>query len=168
MNFYIPLNSIDFFVLMCIWKIIRVLSNVLTLFLNQLHLVLCALWIIHRLKLSIAERKFFTHTHRHIYTYKHERWKIKFLPFIEFYYWDSYWIIEGLLLCDMNVTAKGMIENFLSMVKRYGFVPNGGRVYYLSRSQPPMLISMVCKSDDGQRWTTIYFYPCLDYPKYAL
>lgn len=68
----------------------------------------------------------------------------KALNFItEFYYWDSYWIIEGLLLCDMPVTVKGMIENFLSMVERYGFIPNGGRVYYLMRSQPPMLIPMV-------------------------
>ncbi|EFN81352.1 trehalase [Harpegnathos saltator] len=65
--------------------------------------------------------------------------------FKEFYYWDSYWIIEGLLLCDMHLTAKGIIENFLSMVERYGFVPNGGRVYYLSRSQPPLLIPMVAK-----------------------
>ncbi|CAL1678702.1 unnamed protein product [Lasius platythorax] len=68
--------------------------------------------------------------------------------FKEFYYWDSYWIIEGLLLCDMPVTVKGMIENFLSMVVRYGFIPNGGRVYYLSRSQPPLLIPMVAKYYD--------------------
>lgn len=26
---------------------------------------------------------------------------------------------------------------------RYGFVPNGGRVYYTHRSQPPLLIQMV-------------------------
>lgn len=43
----------------------------------------------------------------------------------------------------MPVTVKGIIENFLSMVERFGFVPNGGRVYYLSRSQPPLLIPMV-------------------------
>lgn len=64
----------------------------------------------------------------------------------EFYYWDSYWITEGMLLCDMKDTVKGMIENLLSMAERYGFVPNGGRIYYLSRSQPPLLIPMVCKS----------------------
>lgn len=65
----------------------------------------------------------------------------------EFYYWDSYWIIEGLLLCDMHDTVKGMIENFLSMVDRFGFIPNGGRIYYLSRSQPPLLIPMVRMRD---------------------
>ena len=26
---------------------------------------------------------------------------------------------------------------------RYGFVPNGGRIYYTSRSQPPLLTQMV-------------------------
>lgn len=60
--------------------------------------------------------------------------------FREFYYWDSYWIIKGLLLSGMETTAKGMLENFLYIVDKYGFVPNGGRVYYLKRSQPPLLI----------------------------
>ncbi|XP_032669462.1 trehalase-like isoform X2 [Odontomachus brunneus] len=82
---------------------------------------------------------------RHSLIYVNNTFIIPGGRFKEFYYWDSYWIIEGLLLCDMHVTAKGMIENFLSMVERYGFVPNGGRVYYLSRSQPPLLISMVAK-----------------------
>ncbi|CAG9767217.1 unnamed protein product [Ceutorhynchus assimilis] len=62
--------------------------------------------------------------------------------FKEFYYWDSYWIIEGLILSEMVDTARGMIENLLFMVELYGFVPNGGRVYYLNRSQPPLLTLM--------------------------
>ncbi|XP_076293625.1 trehalase isoform X3 [Lasioglossum baleicum] len=65
--------------------------------------------------------------------------------FKEFYYWDSYWVIEGLLLSDMHQTAKGMIDNFLSMVEKYGFIPNGGRIYYLMRSQPPLLHLMVSR-----------------------
>lgn len=63
--------------------------------------------------------------------------------FKEFYYWDSYWIIKGLLLSNMYNTAKGMIKNFVSFVDNYGFIPNGGRVYYLMRSQPPLLTYMV-------------------------
>ncbi|KAH8370512.1 hypothetical protein KR093_003838, partial [Drosophila rubida] len=63
--------------------------------------------------------------------------------FIEFYYWDSYWIIRGLLQSEMVDTARGMIENFLSIVQRIGFIPNGGRVYYWGRSQPPLLTAMV-------------------------
>lgn len=36
-----------------------------------------------------------------------------------------------------------MLENFVSIVDRYGHIPNGGRVYYLERSQPPMLLPMI-------------------------
>ncbi|EZA62647.1 hypothetical protein DMN91_007675 [Ooceraea biroi] len=82
---------------------------------------------------------------RHSLIYVNNTFIIPGGRFREFYYWDSYWIIEGLLLCDMHDTVKGMIENFLSMVDRFGFVPNGGRIYYLSRSQPPLLIPMVAK-----------------------
>ncbi|XP_066289089.1 trehalase-like [Branchiostoma lanceolatum] len=59
--------------------------------------------------------------------------------FREFYYWDTYWIIRGLLLSEMTETTRGMLSNFAEMVKRFGFVPNGGRVYYSRRSQPPVL-----------------------------
>ncbi|XP_012990982.2 trehalase isoform X2 [Esox lucius] len=63
--------------------------------------------------------------------------------FRELYYWDSYWVINGLLLSEMTDTARGMIQNFLYLVNRYGFIPNGGRVYYERRSQPPFLSLMV-------------------------
>jgi alpha,alpha-trehalase len=63
--------------------------------------------------------------------------------FREFYYWDAYWIIKGLMASGMHDTVAAMIRNLASMVDSYGFVPNGGRVYYLRRSQPPMLTPMV-------------------------
>lgn len=63
--------------------------------------------------------------------------------FLEFYYWDSYWIVRGLLYSEMHQTVKGMLENFLSIVDSVGHIPNGGRVYYAERSQPPMLIPMI-------------------------
>lgn len=63
--------------------------------------------------------------------------------FREYYYWDTYFIIQGLLVSEMVESAKGIIQNFLSLVNTIGFVPNGGRVYYMNRSQPPMLTLMV-------------------------
>lgn len=63
--------------------------------------------------------------------------------FREFYYWDSYFVIKGLLLSDQVEMAKNMIENFFDFVERYGFIPNGARIYYLNRSQPPFLTQMV-------------------------
>ncbi|OAD65410.1 glycoside hydrolase family 37 protein [Phycomyces blakesleeanus NRRL 1555(-)] len=72
------------------------------------------------------------------------------LPFVvpggrfrEFYYWDSFFVIKGLLLSNQNELAKGMIENFLDFIQEYGFIPNGARIYYLNRSQPPFLVEMV-------------------------
>ncbi|KPJ04899.1 Trehalase [Papilio xuthus] len=53
--------------------------------------------------------------------------------FREFYYWDSYWIIQGLLLSEMRSTARGMVSNFLDIVDRIGLIPNGGRIYYVMR-----------------------------------
>ncbi|KAL7921012.1 glycoside hydrolase family 37 protein [Trichoderma austrokoningii] len=65
--------------------------------------------------------------------------------FREPYYWDSYWIIEGLLRTGGAFIgiAKNTIENFLDFVERFGFVPNGARLYYLNRSQPPLLSLML-------------------------
>ncbi|CAJ0757645.1 14626_t:CDS:10, partial [Entrophospora sp. SA101] len=63
--------------------------------------------------------------------------------FREIYYWDGYFIIEGLLLSELYDLAKGMIENYLILVETYGFIPNGSRIYYLNRSQPPLLTQMV-------------------------
>ncbi|VDM67202.1 unnamed protein product, partial [Strongylus vulgaris] len=63
--------------------------------------------------------------------------------FREFYYWDSFWILKGLIFSQMYETARGIIKNLAYMVDNHGFVPNGGRVYYLTRSQPPLLIPMV-------------------------
>nr|QPK67213.1 Trehalase 1B [Rondotia menciana] len=63
--------------------------------------------------------------------------------FKELYYWDSFWMIRGLIISNMVETAKGMIENLLFLVKKLGYVPNGSRIYYLGRSQPPLLTAMV-------------------------
>ncbi|XP_073387145.1 probable trehalase [Physcomitrium patens] len=63
--------------------------------------------------------------------------------FREVYYWDSYWVIRGLLASKMKKTAAGMIDNFLAVVQAYGFLPNGARTYYENRSQPPFLSRMV-------------------------
>uniref|UniRef100_K3WZ98 Trehalase n=1 Tax=Globisporangium ultimum (strain ATCC 200006 / CBS 805.95 / DAOM BR144) TaxID=431595 RepID=K3WZ98_GLOUD len=63
--------------------------------------------------------------------------------FRESYYWDSYWIVQGLIVSDMRFTARGIVNNLLEYVAEFGFVPNGGRIYYLTRSQPPMLSDMV-------------------------
>jgi alpha,alpha-trehalase len=72
--------------------------------------------------------------------------------FRESYYWDSFWIVEGLLVSNMKQTARGVVNNLLEYVAEFGFVPNGGRIYYLTRSQPPMLsdmVKLVAKNDEN-------------------
>ncbi|KAI7874922.1 glycoside hydrolase [Lichtheimia hyalospora FSU 10163] len=63
--------------------------------------------------------------------------------FREFYYWDSYFTIRGLLLSDLDELAREFIQNILDFVDTYGFMPNGARMYYLNRSHPPFLTEMV-------------------------
>ena len=63
--------------------------------------------------------------------------------FNEMYGWDSYFIILGLLDDGRLDLAKGMVENFFFEIEHYGTVLNANRTYYLTRSQPPFLTSMV-------------------------
>lgn len=83
------------------------------------------------------------HSDQHSLIYVPNAFVIPGGRFKEFYYWDTYWIVQGLLLCDMVQTTRGILENFLYIVNKYGHIPNGGRVYYINRSQPPMLTPMV-------------------------
>lgn len=63
--------------------------------------------------------------------------------FREVYYWDSYWVIRGLLASKMHETAKAIVTNLIHLLEEYGHVLNGARVYYTNRSQPPLLSSMI-------------------------
>ena len=86
----------------------------------------------------------YAHPDRHtLLPLRHDRMVVPGGRFREFYYWDSYWIVRGLLLCNMTSTARMVVENLAGMVEAYGFVPNGSRQYYLTRSQPPFLALMV-------------------------
>ena len=63
--------------------------------------------------------------------------------FNEMYGWDSYFILLGLEADHHEALAKGIVENFLFEVEQYGSVLNANRTYYLTRSQPPFLTSMI-------------------------
>jgi alpha,alpha-trehalase len=63
--------------------------------------------------------------------------------FNEMYGWDSYFITRGLLDSGRVDLARGMVENFFFEIEHYGAVLNANRTYYLTRSQPPFLSSMV-------------------------
>ncbi|MBS9463536.1 alpha,alpha-trehalase TreF [Flagellimonas sp. 389] len=63
--------------------------------------------------------------------------------FQEIYYWDSYFTLEGLLADGRDDLAKDMVDNFAFLIDTVGFIPNGTRNYYRTRSQPPFFSLMV-------------------------
>jgi alpha,alpha-trehalase len=63
--------------------------------------------------------------------------------FNEMYGWDSYFILLGLEADHREALGKGMVDNFLFEIEHYGGVLNANRTYYLTRSQPPFLTSMI-------------------------
>ena len=71
--------------------------------------------------------------------------------FNEMYGWDSYFIIRGLVRAGKIELARGMIENFFFEIEHYGALLNANRTYYLSRSQPPFLTSMIVAVYDAQK-----------------
>lgn len=63
--------------------------------------------------------------------------------FNEMYGWDSYFETLGLIQDGRHDLAKGMIDNMVYEINHYGKILNANRSYYLSRSQPPFLTSMI-------------------------
>lgn len=66
----------------------------------------------------------------------------------EGYYWDTADGLEGMIAeAEDNPQlwhqVFGELRNFADTVGRFGFIPNGMRSYYLSRSQPPKFAQMV-------------------------
>lgn len=63
--------------------------------------------------------------------------------FNEMYGWDSYFMILGLEADHREALAKGIVDNFFFEIEQYGGILNANRTYYLTRSQPPFLTSMI-------------------------
>jgi len=70
--------------------------------------------------------------------------------FREMYYWDSYFTMLGLQESHQFTIIQNMISNFAYLIDKYGFIPNGTRTYYLTRSQPPffsMMLDILAKDE---------------------
>ncbi len=82
--------------------------------------------------------------------------------FAEVYYWDSFFTMRGLLKTGHTKTVKHMIDNFCHLIETMGFIPNGNRTYYHTRSQPPffslMVQMLVNAMDDKSLWQTYLPY----------
>lgn len=65
------------------------------------------------------------------------------------YYWDSYFIILGLLSSGKTALSKGIVDNLLHLFQRFKFIPASNRFYHLAKSNPPFLSSMVLEVFQG-------------------
>lgn len=83
--------------------------------------------------------------------------------FREPYYWDSAFVVDGLVASGLPSAAEGAVRNLLALAALSAppspgvaaggccCVPNGGRSYYASRSQPPMLARAVAAAAGALR-----------------
>ncbi len=62
--------------------------------------------------------------------------------FDEIYYWDTYFTNVGLIIDGHAMQAKNNTDDMLYLVDKYGFMPNGNRLFFLNGSQPPFLSIM--------------------------
>ena len=76
--------------------------------------------------------------------------------FPHMYYWDSYFTVQGFWGTAREPEIWGLAENMFDLIRRFGFVPNSNSFSHLSRSQPPLLSSLVRqldeKSNAGPEW----------------
>ncbi len=83
--------------------------------------------------------------------------------FRECFYWDSYFTALGLRSSHQIQRIKNMVINFAFLIERFGFIPNGNRVYFTSRSQPPYfsyLLKMLVEC--GEKEWALRFTPQLE------
>jgi len=83
--------------------------------------------------------------------------------FGEIYYWDSYFTMLGLANAGRIEMVENMVENFAFLIDRIGFIPNGNRSYFCSRSQPPFFALMIelLAGLQGNQDIYLQYYPQL-------
>ncbi len=74
----------------------------------------------------------------------------------EMYYWDSYFMVQGMYDVENKEIVLGILENLLSLFKRFKVIPNASRTYLMGRSQPPFLTTFIFEAyqayDLDKKW----------------
>lgn len=63
--------------------------------------------------------------------------------FNELYYWDSYFMVQGMLDKENEQLVMGVLEDLLFTYERFKVIPNASRTYLMGRSQPPLLTTFI-------------------------
>ena len=61
----------------------------------------------------------------------------------EMYYWDSYFMVQGMLDNKHKELVMGVLEDLLFNFERFKVIPNASRTYLMGRSQPPLLTTFI-------------------------
>ncbi|MDB5169747.1 MAG: Alpha,alpha-trehalase [Candidatus Saccharibacteria bacterium] len=76
--------------------------------------------------------------------------------FNELYYWDSYFMIQGMQDAEHEELVQGILEDLLALFSRFKVIPNASRTYLMGRSQPPFLTSFILEVNQayqpGEAW----------------
>jgi len=76
----------------------------------------------------------------------------------ELYYWDSYFMVQGMLDAEHQELVTGILEDLLFLFKRFKVIPNASRTYLTGRSQPPFLTTFIFDVYEhfqpGEKWLT--------------
>jgi alpha,alpha-trehalase len=74
----------------------------------------------------------------------------------ELYYWDSYFMVQGMLDPAHKELISGILENLTALFERFKVVPNASRTYLTGRSQPPFLTTFIFDVyqayNPGEKW----------------
>ena len=76
--------------------------------------------------------------------------------FNELYYWDSYFMVQGMQDTEHKDLVEGILEDLLALFTRFKVIPNASRTYLMGRSQPPFLTSFILEVNQayqpGEAW----------------
>lgn len=74
----------------------------------------------------------------------------------ELFYWDSYFMVQGMLDEEHKELVLGIMEDLIFIFKRYRIIPNSSQTFMTGRSQPPFLTTFIFKLyeayDLGDDW----------------
>jgi alpha,alpha-trehalase len=74
----------------------------------------------------------------------------------ELYYWDSYFMVQGMFDESHKELVEGILEDFMALFKRFKIIPNASRTYLMGRSQPPFLTTFIFDIyqayEPGKKW----------------
>lgn len=80
----------------------------------------------------------------------------------EMYYWDSYFMVQGIMDEEHKELVLGILENLLFLFKRYKIIPNASRTFLMGRSQPPLLTSFIWEVYSAYGMDQEWLKECMD------